>query len=69
MEIVNCSAASGEKCLRCHLPNFVTNTSSEVVDKVNTHLYDGFSFFTKRNKLNSYRIDRTVPVIAPNYIL
>ena len=61
LEFVNSSTASGEKCLRCYLPNFINNSSSQVLDKINTHSYEGFSFFIKRTTLNSYRIECTVP--------
>ena len=57
LELANPSTVSGEKCLRCYLPDFINNPGSEVLDKVNTHSYEGFSFFIKRTKLNSYRID------------
>ena len=61
LEFVNSSTASGEKCLRCYLPNFINNSSSQVLDKINAHSYEGFSFFIKRTKLNNYRIECTVP--------
>ena len=51
LEFVNSSTASGEKCLRCYLPNFINNSSSQVLDKINTHSYGGFSFFIKRTTL------------------
>ena len=60
LEFVNSSTASGAKCLRCYLPNFINNSSQQVLDKINTHSYEGFSFFIKRTKLNSYRIECTV---------
>ena len=47
LEFVNSSTASGEKCLRCYLPNFINNSSPQVLDKINTHSYEGFSFFIK----------------------
>ena len=50
LEFVNSSTASGEKCLRCYLPNFINNSSPQVLDKINTHSYEGFSFFIKRTK-------------------
>ena len=61
LKFVNPSTASGEKCLSCYLPNFINNSSPQVLDKINTHSYEGFSFFIKRTKLNSYRIECTVP--------
>ena len=61
LEFVNSSTASGEKCLRCYLPIFINNSSPQILDKINTHSYEGFSFFIKRTKLNSYRIECTVP--------
>ena len=61
LEFVNSSTASGEKCLRCYLANFINNSSPQVLDKINTHSYEGFSFVIKRTKLNSYRIECTVP--------
>ena len=61
MEFVNSSTASGEKCSRCYLPNFINNSSSQVLDKINTHSHEGFSFFIKRTTLNGYRIECTVP--------
>ena len=60
LELVNPSTVSGETCLR-YLPNFINNSGSEVLDKVNTHSYEGFSFLIKRTKVNSYRIDCAVP--------
>ena len=69
LELANPSAVSGEKYLRCYLPNFINNSVSEVLDKVNTHSYEGFSFVMKRTKVNSYRINCTVPdcYICSNY--
>ena len=61
LKFVNPSTTSGEKCLRCYLPYFINNFSQQVLDKINTHSYEGFSFFIKRTKLNSYRIECTVP--------
>ena len=61
LEFVNSSTTSGEKCLRCYLPNFIKNSSPQVLDKINTHSYEGFSFFIKRSQLNSYHIECTVP--------
>ena len=61
LELANPSTVSGEKCLRCYLPDFINNSASEVLDKVDTHSYEGFSFFIKRTKVNSYRINCTVP--------
>ena len=61
LELANPSTVSGEKCLRCYLPDFINSSSSEVLDKVDTHSYEGFSFFIKQTKLNSYRIDCIVP--------
>ena len=61
LEPANPCTVSGEKCLRCYLLNFINNSGSEVLDKVNTHWYEGFSFFIKRTKLNSYRIDCIFP--------
>ena len=61
LELANPSNVSGEKCLRCYLLNFINNSVSEVLDKVNSHSYEGFSFFIKRTKVNSYRINCTVP--------
>ena len=61
LELVNFSTASGEKCLRCYLPNLINNSSPQILDKINTHSYEGFSFFIKRTKLNNYRIEWTVP--------
>ena len=56
LELANPSTVSGEKCLRCYLSDFINNS-----DKVNTHPYEGFSFFIKRTKVNIYRINCTVP--------
>ena len=61
LELSNPTTVSGEKCLRCYLPNFINNSASEVLDKVNTHSYKGFSLLIKRTKMNSYRINCTVP--------
>ena len=61
LELANPTTVSGEKCLRCYLPNCINNSVSEVLDKVITHSYEGFSFFIKRAKVNSYRINCTVP--------
>ena len=61
LKFVNPRAASGEKCLRCYLPNFVNNSSPQILDKINTHSNEGFSFLIKRTKLNSYCIECTVP--------
>ena len=60
---VNPSTAAGEKCLHCYLPNFIKDSiwSPQVLDKLNTHSYEGFSFFIKRTKLNDYRTECTVP--------
>ena len=61
LEFVNSSTASGEKCLRCYLPNFISNSSPQILDTISTHSYEDFSFFIKRTKLNSYGIECTVP--------
>ena len=61
LELANPSTVSGEKCLRCYLPDFINNSASEVLDKVNAHPYEGFSFFIRRTKVNSYRMNCTVP--------
>ena len=45
LELVNPSTTFGENCIRCYLIN---NSRSEVPDKVNTHLYEGFSFFIRK---------------------
>ena len=61
LELANPSTVSGEKCLRCYLPNLINNSGSGVLDKVTTRSYEGFSVFIKRTKLNNYRTDCIVP--------
>ena len=61
LEFVNPSTASGEKCSRCYLPHFINNSSPQVLNKINTHSNEDFSFFIKRTKLSSYRIECTAP--------
>ena len=62
-------------CPGVYLPNFIDNSITEVLDKINTYLYDGLSCFIKRTKPNSYRISSVLPriviftVIALEYIL
>ena len=62
LEFVNPSTASGEKCLRCYLHNFINDSSPWVLDKINTlSTHEGYSFFIKITKLNIYRMECTVP--------
>ena len=71
LEFVNSSTASGEKC---YVVTFLILSTISVLDKINTHSYEGFSFFIKRTTLNSYRIECTVPncyicIYCPWFIL
>ena len=38
LEFVNSSTASGEKCLRCYLPNFINNSSPQVCTVPNCYI-------------------------------
>ena len=41
-----------ENCVRHHLTIILNNTPSCILDKINTHSLEGFSFFVKRYYLN-----------------
>ena len=45
LELVNLSTVSSERCLRCSLPNLINKSRPEVIDKIDTHSGEGFSFF------------------------
>ena len=43
-----------QKCLRNHLPIVLNSTSSEILEKIDTHSYNGFSNYAKLKYINEY---------------
>ena len=44
-----------KKCLRYYLPRTVNNTPDSILDKVNTHSLQGYSWYIKRHMLQNYQ--------------
>ena len=42
------------KCIRSHLPVILNDTPAMIINKINTHSIQGFSFFIKRYYLSQY---------------
>ena len=42
------------KCIRSHLPVLLNDTPAIIIDKIDTHSIQGFSFFIKRYYLSQY---------------
>ena len=42
------------KCIRSHLPVILNDTPAIIINKINTHSIQGFSFFIKRYYLSQY---------------
>ena len=45
---------SGENCIRYSLPRLVNSTNQDILEKISTHCYHGFSLYIKRNMINNH---------------
>ena len=52
---------SGENCIRYYLPRLVNSTNQDILEKISTHSYHGFSWYIKRNVINNYAATCTIP--------
>ena len=52
---------SGENYIRYYLPRLVNSTNQDILEKISTHSYHGFSLYIKRNVINNYAATCTIP--------
>ncbi len=43
-----------KKCIRYNIPNTINNTTSNIINKIYTHIMQGFSGYIKLNLLQAY---------------
>ena len=43
-----------QNCLRNFLPSIMNETSSDILDKINTHSFKGYSNYAKMTYINKY---------------
>ena len=50
-----------EKCVRYHLPRLVEETDSDILEKVDSHCYTGFSIYLRKICVQSYKSECNQP--------
>ena len=50
-----------EKCVRYHLPRLVEETDSDILEKVDSHCYTGFSIYIRKICVQSYKSECNQP--------
>ena len=50
-----------EKCVRYHLPRLVEETDSNILEKVDSHCYTGFSIYLRKICVQSYKSECNQP--------
>ena len=50
-----------QKCVRNHVPLILSTTPSMILEKINTHSYQGFSNYAKKVMIENYSNDCVIP--------